>query len=124
MGDCISECGFGCLIPRKNFLNYHLALASIGSAFLGIMGCVSFNNAADCINNAAWMDALITRTHEDGSVTLVGNDYLFGFSGYATKLTDKTVYSTVLFSDGEKCTEEFCDTCQDSRSKVLAFLIA
>jgi hypothetical protein len=113
MGDCISECGFGCFIPRKNFLNYHLALASIVSAFLGIMGCVSFNNIADSIANAAWMTGEITN-HED---------YLFGLSGYAVKEHDKNVYRTVLYSDNTKCVADFCKTCYDARTLVLSLLV-
>jgi len=113
MGDCIAECGFGCFIPRKNLINYHLALASIASAFLGIMGCVSYNNVADSMNNSPW----ITATLEDKE------DFLFGLSGYALKDADKTVYNTIAFNDETKCTEDFCGECFDLRGGVLAALI-
>lgn len=66
----------------------------------------------DSIKNAPWMDGTL-GDHQD---------YLFGLSGYAVKDTDKKVYSTVLFSDDE-CDADFCETCFDGRTRVLACLV-
>jgi len=113
MGDAIAECGFGCFIPSKNFLNYHLALIGLASSFLGIMGCVSYNNIADSIKNAAWMGGTINNKF----------DYLYGLSGYAMKETKLTVYTTVLYSDADQCTQDFCNICQKARKAVLGCLV-
>jgi hypothetical protein len=110
--DCVTECGFGCFIPRKNFLNYHLAILAIIAAFFGIMGCISFNNIMDSIRNAPWVEAEIVNQ----------NDYMFGLSGYAVKETKNEVYSTLRYDDPE-CTYKFCDTCHKARSAVLGCLI-
>jgi hypothetical protein len=106
----VAQCGFACFIQKKNFLNYHLALAALAAAFLGIMGCVSYNNTADSIYNAPWVAADITNEQ----------DYLFGLTGYAHRAFDKTVYSTETFKD---CSESFCNKCFDSRAPTLGLLI-
>jgi len=113
MGDCIAECGLGAFIPPKNFLNYHLALIGLAASFLGVMGCVSYNNIADSIKNAAWMGGTITNKF----------DFLYGLSGYAMKETSKTVYGTVLYSDTTQCTQDFCSVCLKARKAVLGCLI-
>lgn len=110
--DCVSECGFGCFISIKNFLNYHLALLSLVAFFLAILGTISYSDIAFGVGNAPWMHGSINGVYE----------FMFGLKSVAGKEPDLTVYSSTVYNSPD-CQESFCKVCGKAGRSVVGCLI-